>query len=48
MSLSDVLVKYRKSSSIRRIKFQKLNDSRLVLQFFAHPLKSGVKSRMKM
>ena len=40
---------YRKVSNIRRTKSQNLNDSRRVLQLsFPYPLKSGVKSRMKM
>ena len=42
-------VDYRKLSKKRRTKYQNLNDSRLVLQLsFPSPLRSGVKSRMKM
>ena len=41
--------KYRKVSNVSRTKSQKWNDSRLVLQLsLPNPLKSGVKSRMKM
>ena len=40
---------YRKTSSINHTKYQNLNVSRLVLQLFLpNPLKSGVKSNMKM
>ena len=40
---------YRKVSNIRCTKSQYLNDSRLVLQLsLPNPMKSGVKSRMKM
>ena len=41
--------KYRKSSNIRRTKFQNLNESHLVLKSsLPNPLKPGVQSRMKM
>ena len=44
-----IFKKYRKTSNISRTKSQNLNDSRLILQFsLPHPLKPGVKSRMKM
>ena len=45
----DTTVYYRKISNISRTKSQNLNDSRIVLQLsLPNPLKSGVKSRMKM
>ena len=40
---------YRQFSSIKRTKSQNLNVSRLALQLhLSHPLKHGVKSRIKM
>ena len=40
---------YRKISNIRHTHNQNLNDSRLIMQLpLPHPLKPGVKSRMKM
>ena len=41
--------RYRKISSLRHTKSQKLNDSRFILQLsLPNPLKPGLKSRMKM
>ena len=48
-SLEYHFVMYRKTSSISRTKFQNLNVSCILLQLSSrHPLKPGVKSRMKM
>ena len=46
---SEIAVSYRQISNIKHTKSQNLNVSHLVLQLsLPNPIKSGVKSRMKM